>query len=186
MLRLLFVIMAILILPTALAAQGVSFGIGISGGLNLPIAQQDQGSGTAFGVRGIIKALPMVTLEPNVFFGKYGEPTIEDINSNGFDGSKITSYGIDARLGAPMGMPGFSPYALAGLGFYKAERDLTAAFEDDGADFGWSVGLGVGLNLQSNIGVDLRGRFNLIPVDGGSSKKSLFVVGGLNYYFGGN
>ncbi|MCK4632361.1 MAG: porin family protein [candidate division Zixibacteria bacterium] len=186
MLRLLIVTMAILILPTALTAQGISLGIGVSGGLNLPIAQQDQGSGTAFGVRGIVKALPMITLEPNVFFGKYGEPTIEGVNSIGLDGSKITSYGIDARLGAPMGVPGFSPYALVGMGFYKAKRDQTAMFEDESTDFGWSIGLGVGLNLPSNIGVDLRGRFNLIPVDGGSSKKSLFVVGGLNYYFGGN
>ena len=186
MLRFLFVATTMLILPAALTAQGASFGVGLSGGLNLPIAQQDQASGTAFGVRGIVKALPMVTLEPNLYFGKYGEPTIEDLSTTGLDGSKVTSYGIDARLGAPLGSPGFKPYALVGLGFYKAKRDQTAMFEDDDTDFGWSAGLGMAYDFSPSVGLDLRGRFNLIPVEGGSSKKSVFIVGGLNYYFGGN
>lgn len=175
------------LLPVLAYTQGVSFGVGVSGGFNMPIVQDDQGSGSTFGFKGIIKALPFVTLEPNVAFSKYGDPELdlEGITSD-LEGSKMTSYGVDAVLGQPFGIPGFSPYALVGFGFYKSERDQVGDFEDEDTHFGWTTGLGVSYGFGHNMAFDIRGKFNLIPVDGGSSKKSIFIVGGLNYYFGGN
>jgi len=177
----------IFFLPAMASTQGISFGVGVSGGLNIPVVQDDQGSGSTFGFKGIIKAVPFISLEPNVAFSNYGDPELDlEGITNDLDGSKMTSYGIDAVLGKPFGLPGFSPYALVGFGFYKSEREQVGEFEDEDTHFGWTTGLGVSYGFGNNMAFDIRGKFNLIPVDGGSSKKSIFIVGGLNYYFGGN
>lgn len=180
--------MVILALPSMAGAQNpIKLGIGLSGGLNIPVVQQDQARGTAFGIRGIIGLMSLITIEPNLNFAKYGDPSLDLPGvTNDLEGSKVTSYGVDALLGASMSAPGLSPFVIVGMGFYKTERDQTAAFDDDGTDFGWSAGLGFALGLSPAISLDVRGRFNMIPVDGGSSKKSVFVTGGLNYFFGGN
>jgi opacity protein-like surface antigen len=178
--------MLVLLLPSLGSAQGAKFGIGVSGGLNIPVVQDDQGSGSTFGFRAIIKALPVITLEPNLSISRYGDPDfgLEGV-TNDLEGSKLTSYGLDAVLGAPMGARGIRPFALVGLGFYKATRDQAGDFESGDADFGWAAGLGLAFGFSPKMAIDVRGKFNMIPVEGGSSKKSVFIVGGLNYYFGG-
>lgn len=177
---------ALLLLPVAGMAQGISLGLGASGGLNIPIVQDDQASGTAFGIRGMVGLMSFVRVEPNVSFAKYGDPSLDEpgITSN-LEGSKLTSYGVDAVLGAPMGTPGIAMFGLVGAGFYKATRDQTEVFDDDETDFGWRFGLGLGFGLSSGLGLDVRGALNLVPVEGGSSKKTIFAQAGLNYFFGG-
>ncbi len=162
------------------AAGGISFGVGVAGGIDRPIAQDDQGSGTVFGFRGRLKAIPAIALEPNIFFTKYGQPTYEDFDL-GLDGSKITSYGVDATLGAGFGALGVKPYGVFGAGFYNIKRDQTL---QDITRLGWSTGFGIELGVNPALGLDIRGKLVVIPTEGGGSKKSASVVGGVNYYFG--
>jgi opacity protein-like surface antigen len=176
----------LLLLPAVGMAQGVSLGVGASAGLNIPLVQDDQANGTAFGFRGMVGLMSFVRFEPNISFAKYGDPSIDEPGiTSDLEGSKLTSYGVDAVLGAPMGTPGLAPFGLVGAGFYKAKRDQTQQFDSDETDFGWRFGLGLGLGLPSGLGLDVRGVMNLIPVDGGSSKKTIFAQAGLNYVFGG-
>ena len=180
--RMLAVIAVVVLLAPIVAAQAPSFGVGAFGGLDIPVLQDDQGQGTIFGLRGRIRVLPIVTIEPNVSFTKWGDPELGIAGvTNDLDGSKVTFYGVDGTLGAPLAGPGFRVFAIGGIGFYKVKRDQTG--EDD-TDLGYSGGVGFGLGLSPLIGIDLRGKFHVVPIDGGGSRKSVSAVLGLNYAFG--
>ena len=174
------VLLLVALLSQPALAGGLTFGIGVSGGYDYPIGQDDQKRGTIFGFRGRLKAIPTVTLEPNIYFTKYGDPEHDEILLD-IEGSKITAYGVDATLGAFFGGVGVKPYGLFGVGFYNVKRDQTL---QDETNFGLSAGFGVELGFNSAIAIDVRGKLVIVPTDGGGSKKSASVTGGLNYYFG--
>ena len=172
-----------LLLAGGSMAEEPSFGIGINGGLIYPIIQDDQDNGTVFGLKAMWTFGSMLTLEPNLSFVKYGEPTNSDIPGlyDGFEGSKVTSYGVNAILGGGSGAAGIHPYGLFGVGFYGMKRDMT---NQDETDLGWIGGLGLEIGVGTSFALDGRGCVNVVPSDGGGSKKSLSVTAGLNMYFG--
>jgi len=175
-------IIAVVLLLAASAAQAgdIRLGAGAAGGLTFPIAQDDQGRGTAFEIRGIVELMPSVLLEPNLNLVRYGEPDLSGIVS-GLDGSKITGYGLDAMLGAGIGRSGIAPYGLIGVGMYQTKRDQTG---EDNSEFGWSAGFGFIIGLAPQFGLDFRGRALVVSSEGGGSKKAATVTGGLNFYLG--
>jgi hypothetical protein len=156
------------------------FGAGVFGGLNIPILQQDQANGSAFGVKGRLKFIPFVVVEPNITFGKWGKPdAIEGIDL-GIDGSKITSYGIDLTLGDSPGKAGFKFFGLLGAGIYKVENEDTGY---DESKLGFSAGLGFMIGVGPSFDIDIRGKLIVAPQEE-SAKKAALVMAGINYYFG--
>ena len=180
--KLLLVFFSLLLLSAAVNGEGAKFGVGAFGGLNIPLIQDDQASGTAFGIMARIKFLPFLSVEPNAMFGKWGEPGDVDGFQLGVSGSKINSFGVDAILGSVPGTVGLKPYAVIGFGSYKIKNDDTGY---DESNLGWSGGLGFGIGVSPKFDVDLRGKFIVVPQDGGS-KKAITLTGGLLYYFGGD
>lgn len=178
--KLLLVFFSLLLLSVAVNGEGAKIGVGAFGGLNIPLVQDDQASGTAFGVMVRIKFLPFLSAEPNAMFGKWGEPGDVDGFELGIDGSKITSFGVDAILGSVPGSVGLKPYAVIGVGTYKVKNDDTGY---DESNLGWSGGLGFGIGFSPKFDIDVRGKLLVIPQDQGS-KKALTLTGGLLYYFG--
>jgi opacity protein-like surface antigen len=176
--------LALAALATPVMSQGIKLGVGVNGGLDIPVLQDDQKQGTIFGFRGRVNLIPLITVEPNLMFTSYGDPDLDDPDYEGItadlDGSKITSYGVDGTIGTGFGMPGFQPFGIAGIGMYKVKNDQTG--EDD-SNFGWSAGLGFGLGITPQIGADIRGKAVVIPIEG-ASKKSIVATVGLYYYFG--
>ena len=177
----LVVFSALLLAAAATSGQEAKVGIGAFGGLNIPLVQDDQTNGTAYGIMARIKFLPFLNVEPNVMFGKWGEPDPVDGVDLGVDGSKITSFGVDAVLGGMPGVVGFKPYGVLGVGSYKIKNDDTG-FDESG--LGWSGGLGFGIGFSRKFDIDVRGKLIVAPQDGGS-KKALTVTGGVLYYLGG-
>ena len=178
-------LLALFFVPLISHAVSPSFGAGLFAGLDIPLAQDDQAKGSTFGIRGIVNAIPVVSFEPHLTLTKYGSPALDNAGiTSDLEGSKITAYGVNAILGAPLGVPGFRPFFLGGFGFYKATRDQTAAFSDGSIDLGWLLGLDVGIGVSPMLGIDLRGQLTIIPSEGSSSKKSASVTGGLTYFFG--
>lgn len=173
------VVAILLILPVFASAQS-SFGVGASGGLFIPIVQDDQGSGTIFTLRGIWNVNNLISIEPHMNLAKYGDPDGEGGLFDGFEGSKVTSFGVNAVLGMGGGM-GLHPMLFAGIGSYKTKRDLT---DQDVSDIGYSGGLGLEIGLNKSLALDARGALYVIPLDEGGSKKSVSVSGGVNFYFG--
>lgn len=174
------IIALVLLLAVAtVSAQTPKFGVGAFAGLSMPLAQDDQGSGTEFGFRGRLK-LSFVTVEPNFTIAKWGEGDLIAGVTAMPDGSKVTSFGVDALLGGAPGVPGFKPFFVIGAGSYKVKNDDT---QFDESALGFSGGLGFLFGFSPKIDVDVRGKAIVIPMDGGGSKKALSVTAGLAMNF---
>ena len=159
------------------SASAAGIGVGAFGGLSIPVIQEDQGNGTVFGVRGRLKLIPGFTLEPVLAFNQFGDAET-DFGTR--KGSKVTYYGVDLILGgmgAPVG-PRF--YLLGGAAFYSFSRD----YDEDVTRFGVAGGLGIEIGLGKTLGLDFRGKFHLVTLDGGGSRKMVNITAGINYYLG--
>lgn len=162
-------------------AQAPKFGVGGFGGINIPVVQDDQASGTVFGLKARVKLLPIIVAEPNVSFGKWGGPDPVDGVDLEIDGSKITSFGIDFTVGGMPGKAGFKPFALVGVASYKIKNDDTGY---DNSKLGLAGGFGFAYGLSPLLDIDIRGKAIIAPQEEGS-KKAIWILGGVNYYFGG-
>ena len=173
--RVLVVMLALLLVGAALSAQTPKTGIGGFAGLSIPVAQDDQGSGTEFGFRGRLK-LSFVTVEPNFTIAQWGEGDA----TAGVDGHKVTSFGVDALLGGAPGVPGFKPFFVIGAASYKVKNDVT---QFDESALGLSAGLGFLIGVSPKFDLDVRGKGVVIPMDGGGSKKAVSITAGVAVNF---
>ena len=169
-----WLIFALVLLAATAWGQKIPAGLGVFGGLEIPVVQDDQEQGMTFGFKGRIKLLPPLTFEPNVNFASYGDPDIENVIGDP-DGAKVTSFGLDAVIGTPLGGEGPSVFAFAGFGFYSFKIDQLDVDESE---------LGFELGISPTFGLEARGRFVVIPTDGGGSRKSAALTAGINYHFG--
>jgi len=176
-----FVILSVLVLflaPMAYA-QGIRIGVGPFGGANVPIVQEDQKTGSAYGLKARVKLMSFIVAEPHVTLAKWNTPDpIRGIDL-GIEGSKINSYGIDATLGGLPGTTGLKPFGLIGAAIYSVKNDDT---DYDESKMGFSVGLGLAYGLTPKFDLDIRGKAVVAPQEEGS-KKAVFILGGLTYYF---
>jgi hypothetical protein len=174
------IILVLLVAASGLVAQTpVKFGAGAFAGLSIPIVQDDQKSGTVFGLRGRIKLIPVIVFEPNITFTKWGKPDpLEEIDL-GIDGSKLTSFGIDATIGGLPGAVGFKPFLVVGAGSYKIKNDDT---QFDMSKLGYQGGFGFLIGFVPKLDIDVRGTFLVIPIEGGS-KKAAMATAGLTWNF---
>lgn len=174
-----------LVAATSAVAQsgGPRLGVGAFAGLSIPVLQDDQAQGTEFGFKGRVGFGSLLVVEPYVSFAQWGEPDpVEDVEL-GIDGSKLTSFGLDAVLGNMPGKLGVAPYFVAGVGSYKVKNDDT---EYESSKIGWSAGLGLGYGFSPQLSLDLRGRVIVAPQEEGGSKKAIGATAGINFSFGGN
>ena len=126
-----------------------------------------------------MKAFSLLTLEPHVTFLKYGDPDIDVIIGDP-PGAKVNGFGLDARLGSIAG-PGLSPFFFVGIGTYQTKNDDLLV---DESHVGLSGGLGVEIGVGPSLGLEVRGRFDVIGTEGGGSKKAVLITAGVNYHFG--
>ncbi len=181
----------ILVSVSAAAAQdGPKFGVGTSFGLTYPIFQDDQNSGTSFEFRGRWALASFAVLEPTLALTSYGSPDPVAVEGHqdfdfAIDGSKITAYGLDVTLGGMPGVRGLKPMFIVGLGFYKTGNDDTENVQESETKIGMSGGLGLAFGVSPRFDIDARGKAHVITADGDTSKKSVTIVFGVNYNFGG-
>ncbi len=180
LIRALMILATLFIIGGSVSAQAPSFGFGAFAGLNYPVVQDDQEKGSAYGFLVRFKLLPMVAIEPNVTFGKWGDPDPFEGIELGIEGSKIKSYGIDLTLGSGLGKLGFKPYMHGGIASYKIENNDTGY---DNSKLGFSGGVGFAFGFSSAFDIDIRGKAIIAPQEEGS-KKAVFVTAGVNYYLG--
>ncbi|MEZ5360221.1 MAG: outer membrane beta-barrel protein [Candidatus Zixiibacteriota bacterium] len=175
-------VLGVLFLTVSMShAEAPKFGVGGFGGINIPIVQDDQKSGTVFGLKGRLVVTSFLVAEPHVSFGKWGDPDpIDGVNLE-IAGSKITSFGIDATLGGMPGKKGLKPFAFVGFASYKVKNDDTAY---DESKLGIAGGFGFLIGVSPLLDIDIRGKAVIAPQEEGS-KKAVWILGGLNYYFGG-
>lgn len=174
------IVLLFMIFPLT-SATAVSLGVGVSGGMTFPILLDDQGTGSNLTVRAILRPIGFVGIEGSLSKAKFGDPDIDmqGVTDN-LEGSDLTAYGLNAVFGGSGGL--FNMFFIGGIGFFDMHRDQTEAFDDDGAQFGWVGGLGMGFGLASRLTLDVRAQLNIVPVHDRSSRKFAFLLAGLNFY----
>lgn len=163
-------------------AQAQKLGIGAFGGVNIPVVQDDAASGTLFGIRLQAQPTPLIRFEPFVSFVKNGDYDLPGIGGTStLDGGKLTVFGLNGILGTPMGGPGIGVGLVGGIGSYKIKVDNY----EDVTRPGYSGGIDLGLGLMAvPVRLNGRGEFVVVPLEGGGSRKFVFLTVGATYAFG--
>lgn len=156
------------------AAAGI--GIGGFGGLSLPVAQDDNGQGSVFGVRVPVSLVPMFTVEP-YFSSTSGGEAEETFGGVSYTRSGIDVTGFGANVLLNMGT-GLKFYPFGGIGSFQMERPGL-----DESAMGWTAGLGVGFAPPiAGLAFDLRGELMGVLEDNDeSSRKWANVTLGVTY-----
>jgi hypothetical protein len=177
---------ALLGATSAWAATQPQVGVGVFGGLSVPVLQDVDvssfspsdafgPSGTQFGIRVPVKVIPVVTLEP--FFAKSSYKDQEETfggltyTRQGYDG---TAFGLNAILGQ-VGGSGVKFYPYLGMGSFKLSRD-----SDELTKMGWNFGVGLGISPAPRWSIQIRPELNMV-VTGDTSRKFGNMTVGVNY-----
>ncbi|MEY4374316.1 MAG: hypothetical protein RL760_482 [Candidatus Eisenbacteria bacterium] len=141
---------AVALILVAGAAHASSIGLGVFGGLSVPVVQPDQSNGSTFGVRVPIHVVPMIAVEPFYASTSLGDKTIgTGPVSFTQGGADVTTYGVNAMLS--MGGPiRFYPFAGLGSAKYKLAGNSTNVTS-------YQAGFGLGVTPFPKVSVDLRG-----------------------------
>jgi opacity protein-like surface antigen len=178
---------AALLLSVGLAAPAGAVGLaaGGYGAYHIPIVQDDAGSGALYGAKAKVGLGSIFVLEPSITWITVGEKdhTEEDLDLEfSTKGGSIQTIGLNVNLGGFPIEPGASLYATGGIGSYTLKPD--ASYKDDETRVGYNGGLGLAIKPTPLFDIDVSGRFIVIPLDGGGSRKSVGIFAGLNFYFG--
>lgn len=177
---------ALLGATSAWATTPLQVGVGVFGGLSVPVLQDVDVSsfspndafgptGSQFGIRVPVKVIPVVTLEP--FFSKSNyqdqEETFNGLTytRQGYDG---TAFGLNAILGR-VGGTGVNFYPYLGVGSFKLSRD-----SDEFTKMGWNFGVGLSVSPAPRWSIQIRPEFNMVVTDDTSRKFGNATVG-VNY-----
>jgi hypothetical protein len=149
----------------ALASAAHAGGIGISafGGASIPVIQEDNGSGSIFGVRVPVTLLPLLTIEPYYSQTAGGD---KDQDAGGVtytrSGIDVTSFGANAMVTFGTGFV-FYPYAGIGTATSKREGlDATSTQYNFGAGLSFSP-------PAANLAVHVRGELDAVLEEDASS-----------------
>lgn len=162
-------------LPVQASALGI--GVGAFAGTSIPIIQDDNGSGSQFGIRLPVSVVPMLTVEP-YFASSSGGDKDQELGGVTYtrSGIDVTSFGANLLLTFGGGFQ-FAPYV--GVGSNKLERDGL-----DATETGYTFGLGLRFGLPlAKIALHARGGMNAVLEEGSSetSRKWVDATLGVSY-----
>ena len=172
--RIFLALLALALVPAA--ARAGSVGIGVFGGISVPILYDGATNGTQYGARLPIGLLPFLTLEPYYAQSELGD---KDETFGGVtytrSGPEVESFGANAlfNFGGPVR---FYPYA--GIG----QTTIKQTGSDDVTDTSINFGLGFGFTPVGSLSIDIRGELNSI-VTGDTSRKFGNLTAGVSYAF---
>jgi opacity protein-like surface antigen len=179
----------LMLLLSLSSAHAYRVGVGGFGGLNIPLAQDDAKSGTAYGAKVRITLIPMIAVEPNFTYMANGDAESEiesyDYGTQEREAGEFTSFGIDLIFGSVNGFTGLNVYGIGGISSSKFAREADAI--PDLTSMSYWFGLGLEYSVTDQISLDFRGKVLVFPYDDGNdtgSRKNALVTVGLNYYFG--
>ena len=177
--RKMILILAVLVLALpAYAQKDVS--VGVFGGMNTPIVQDDAKSGSAFGIKAKYSPIPLIGVAAFFEARSFGDPSIEigDVSMS-TDGGKVTFIGIEGLIGSTGGGIGPHFYWFMGLGNYKWTRDN----REDFSKMGFHLGPGIEIVLPSNIGLEAKAKIEFISTGNDATRKNAIITVGANYHF---
>lgn len=145
---------------TSAARAGTIVGLGVFGGGNFPVSQQDQDSGSEWGLRVPVHVRSLLTVEPYFRVAQLGHAKAQ---FRGLDytreGVAIVGYGATVAFGS-LGLRGdFPVYPFVGVGSYRLSRPGMSSITDNGFNFG----LAAGLPITKGFSVNLRAAYTVVP-----------------------
>ena len=175
--RRMFLVSFLVLAATASAAhaQDDRFGIVVHGGTMIPVEQDDNDeSGTAFGLRFPINTGTFLGVEPYIYSGSGEEMTGDFGNGEETrEGIDLTSWGLNLSLGRLV-RPGFHIAPLIGIGNNTLHRE-----SGEISKIGYNAGLELGI-APGKMMINLRGEMNVVDI-GESSRKWGVISLGLGY-----
>jgi hypothetical protein len=155
-------------------AGTISAGVGVFGGINIPIVQDDNGQGSSYGFRVPVAIHHVVTLEPYFATTSDGDVTQTILGTSYTrSGFSISSYGVNALLTLGSKLQ-FYPFATAGT------NKLTRVGSADQTMTGVGGGLGFGFSPVPKFMVHVRGAAQSMT-QGGSGRLFADVTAGVSY-----
>ncbi|MBL0938991.1 MAG: outer membrane beta-barrel protein [Gemmatimonadaceae bacterium] len=145
-------LVAALAAPAALTAQAAekTVGIGVSGGLSLPMGDLGEGAESGFNVTGHLYLKPAALKA----FRLRGDVSYDKWNAKGVDGASVSALGFVANAVFDLGTSSTSsvkPYVLGGVGMfnskYKFESSVVEVNESS-TDVGIQAGAGINFQLS--------------------------------------
>ncbi len=175
--RLLFIVSILVLVGAASVAQAQDerFGIVVHGGTMIPVSQDDnEESGTAFGLRFPINTGTFLGFEPYIYMGS-GKEMTADFGSGPEtrEGIDLTSWGANISLGRLV-RPGFHIAPFVGIGNNTLHRE-----SGEISKIGYNGGLELGI-APGKMMINLRGEMNVVDI-GESSRKWGLISLGLGY-----
>ena len=177
----------VLVMSAGTAGAIVDISAGVFGGMDVPVVNDEAGSGALYGLQAKVTLLPFFALGGFYRASSYGEisETFFEGKADEFigtvDGGSASSFGLDAYLGtSPAIGGGVNVYLVGSVGSWKWTRD----HRDDVSEIAFSVGPGVEIVLPFNVGVEGRALFQIVPTENSGSIKSFIWFVGANYHFG--
>jgi hypothetical protein len=165
---------------TADATAG-PIGIGVHGGLNLPVAQDDAGSGFLYGARLRIAFASFAALEPSLSYFRQGDAQVKlHGRSDILDGGQSTALGLNLILGS-VGHPSrMRFYGIIGLASHAVKQKGTK----DHSRLAVSLGPALEARVGRNLALSVEARLHMISLEGGGARKNVELSSGLVYYLG--
>jgi hypothetical protein len=162
-------------------------GVGVYGGYDVPVLQQDVGSGAMWSaaVRGniwrfvhgqiVVRGTSQGDREEKLEFGNGQSETLK------YPGGKLTGFGLNL-LFAAKNPASVWPYGL--FGFSSNSFEPGSKNKDSETLMGWSVGGGMGVNLyQKTIYLDVNTSLLVMPFhDNKASRKNWQSLVGVQYF----
>ena len=169
---------ALLIVALAPGAAGAaSVGLGVYGGASIPLVQDDNGSGSLFGLRVPVNLVPLLTVEP--YFAKTsGGDKSQDVGGISYTRSGIDDTAFGANVLFTFGT-GMQLYPFVGVGSNHLKRPGL-----DATQTGYDFGLGLGFKVPvTGLSVQLRGALNMVTDPGSTetSRKWGEITAGVSY-----
>lgn len=170
------------LLLAGIASESLGKKIGVGGflGMNIPIAQEDASTNSLFGIKARMNLIPRLGAE--VFFTKLnqGDSSVEVWGKDmSRDGGSINSFGLNLVVGSMSTDVGAHFHIAGGIGSYSLSKEGVPDQSRWGYNFGPEVEIGLG-----SVSIEISSKAHIIPLEGGGSRKSVGLSGGLNYYFG--
>jgi len=150
------------LLAVASPVHAVTVGLGVFGGENLPLAQEDNDPGPQWGIRVPVHAVSNVTFEPFFAIADGGRHE-ETFGGTTYDriGFNVLSYGAIAAWGR-MGLgSGFPVFPYVGIGSYRLAREGAEAR----TELGYSAGVGYAYALPVGFALQARSEVVVVPTD---------------------
>lgn len=177
-------VLLILLAAAPAARAGIlGLGIGVYGGVNAPLLDEDVSAGSVIGAKlRVAPPLPMIGFE--AYYARIGQESAEDVWQQGdvelaFNGDGFNVFGADLLIGNVRNPTGLKMYGIAGVNLVDVSADGSDEMKIGGE-------LGAGIEFEPPIlglGVEVRAMMMIMAWEAGTDWRVGTLTAGLNYYF---